>query len=109
MNNAIQEKRPELANRKGIMFHHDMTMRNHTHLCFGHSAKIIILELGWDVLPHPPYSIVLTLHHQITIYNISLFAKLNFLNGKNFNNDDDVKLHLVQFFADNIKTRSFIV
>ena len=42
------------------------------------------------------HHIVLTLHHPITF----LFRSLqNSLNGKNFNNDDDIKSYLIQFFA----------
>lgn len=44
---------------------------------------------------HPAYS------PDIAPSDYHLFRSLqNFLNGKNFNNDDDVKSYLVQFFAD---------
>ena len=48
---ALQEKRPSLANRKGVVFHQD-NARPHT-------ARITcakIEELGWEKIPHPPYS-----------------------------------------------------
>ena len=48
---AIEEKRPELANRKGIVFHHD-DARPHTSL----ATRTKLLELGWEVMSHPPYS-----------------------------------------------------
>jgi len=52
-------------------------------------------ELGWEVLMHPPYS------SDIAPSDYHLFRSLqNFLNGKNFKNDDGIKSHLVQFFAD---------
>ncbi|GFX68701.1 mariner Mos1 transposase [Trichonephila clavipes] len=51
INNAVEEKRPELTNRKGDVFHHD-NARTHTSLV----TRQKLLELGWDVLPHPPYS-----------------------------------------------------
>lgn len=90
LNNAIQEKRPELANRKGVVFHHD-NARPHTSLV----TRQKLLELGWDVLPHPPYS------PDLAPSDYFLFRSLqNSLNGKNFNNDDDVKSHMLQFFAD---------
>ena len=52
-----------------------------------------LLELGWDVLPHPLYS-------PDFASDYFLFRSLqNSLNGKNFNNDDDIKSYLMQFFA----------
>ncbi|GFX23487.1 histone-lysine N-methyltransferase SETMAR [Trichonephila clavipes] len=51
LNNAVEEKRPESTNRKGVVFHHD-NARPHTSLV----TRQKLLELGWDVLPHPPYS-----------------------------------------------------
>ena len=89
LNNAVEEKRPELINRKGVVFHHD-NARPHTSLV----TRQKLLELGWDVLPHPPYS------PDLAPSDYFLFRSLqNSLNGKNFNNDDDVKSYLIQFFA----------
>ena len=48
---TIKEKRPELANRKGIVFHHD-NARPHTSL----ATRTKLLELGWEVMSHPSYS-----------------------------------------------------
>ena len=80
-----------MTNRKGVVFHHD-NARPHTSLV----TRQKLLELGWDVLPHPPYS------PNLAPSDYFLFRSLqNSLNGKNFNNDDDVKSYLVQFFADN--------
>ncbi|KAG6803711.1 Ammar1 transposase [Apis mellifera caucasica] len=89
LNNAVEEKRPELTNRKGVVFHHD-NARPHTFL----ATRQKLLELGWDVLPHPPYS------PDLAPSDYFLFRSLqNSLNGKNFNNDDDIKSYLIQFFA----------
>nr|KAF6281895.1 hypothetical protein mPipKuh1_010196 [Pipistrellus kuhlii] len=89
LNNAVEEKRPELTNRKGVVFHHD-NARPHTSLV----TRQKLMELGWDVLPHPPYS------PDLAPSDYFLFRSLqNSLNGKNFNNDDDVKSYLIQFFA----------
>ncbi|CAK9802842.1 Histone-lysine N-methyltransferase SETMAR [Anthophora quadrimaculata] len=92
---TIKEKRPELANRKGIVFHHD-NARPHTSL----ATRTKLLELGWEVMSHPPYS------PDLAPSDYHLFRSLqNFLNGNNFSNNDDLKSHLVQFFAD--KDRKF--
>ena len=49
-----------------------------------------LLELDWDVLPHPPYS------PDLAPSDYFLFRSLqNSLNGKNFNNDDDIKSYLI--------------
>ncbi|KAG9429776.1 Ammar1 transposase [Apis mellifera carnica] len=48
LNNAVEEKRPELTNRKGVVFYHD-NVRPYTSLV----TRQKLLELGWDVLPHP--------------------------------------------------------
>lgn len=85
----IKKNRPELANRKGIVFHHD-NARPHTSL----TTRQKLLQLGWDVLPHPPYS------PDIAPSDFYLFQNLqNFLQGKKFNNDYEVKLQVTQFFA----------
>ncbi|KAG6800492.1 Ammar1 transposase [Apis mellifera caucasica] len=87
LNNAVEEKRPELTNRKGVVFHHD-DARPHTCLV----TRQKLLELS--VLPHPPYS------PDLAPFDYFLFRSLqNSLNGKNFNNDDDIKSYLIQFFA----------
>ena len=89
LNNAVEKKRPELTNRKGVVFHHD-NARPHTSLI----TRQKLLELGWDVLPHPPYS------PDLAPSDYFLFrSSQNSLNGKNFNNDDDIKSYLIQFFA----------
>ena len=51
MKQAIDQKRPELANRKGVVFHQD-NARPHTSLVTRQKLR----ELGWKVLSHPPCS-----------------------------------------------------
>ena len=86
-----QRKTAELANRKGIVIHHDNT-RSHTSL-------VTLVRNYWSLvgkwcrISH----IALTWHHLIIIY---FEVWHNSLNGKNFTNDDDLKSTLVQFFSD---------
>lgn len=69
---AIDEKRPELANRYGVIFHQD-NARPHVSL----TTRQKLLEFGWDVLPHPPYS------PDLAPSDFHLFRSLqNSLNGK---------------------------
>ena len=51
LDKEIKEKRPELATRKGIIFHQD-NARSHTSLV----TRKKLLELGWGVMRHAPYS-----------------------------------------------------
>ena len=48
---ALDEKRPELVNRKRIIFHQD-NARPHVSLM----TRQKLLQLGREVLIHPPYS-----------------------------------------------------
>jgi len=45
---AIERKRPELINRRGVVFHHD-NARPHISLMTRQKLR----ELGWEVLMHP--------------------------------------------------------
>lgn len=95
LSDAVKEKRPELANRKGVVFQHD-NAKPHTSLV----TRQKLLELGWDVLSHPPYS------PDLAPSDYHLFRSMqNSLNGKIFNDADDVKSHLIQFFSG--KNRKF--
>lgn len=90
LNTAINEKRPELVHRKGVIFHQD-NARPHTSLV----TRQKLLELGWELMLHPPYS------PDLAPSDYHLFRSLqNSLDGKTFNDDDAVKSHLIQFFAD---------
>lgn len=87
LNEALQKKRPDLVNRKGIVFHHD-NARPHTSLV----TQKKLLELGWDVLPHPPYS------PDIAPSDYHLFRSLqNSLSDKTFTTDSSIKSHLESF------------
>ncbi|KAF7381282.1 hypothetical protein HZH68_016157 [Vespula germanica] len=55
LSEAVQEKRPELENRKDIVLQHD-NAKPHTSLVIRQK----LLELGWDVMSHSSYSPDLT-------------------------------------------------
>ena len=48
LNAAVKEKRPELVNRKGVIFHHHNVIP-HTSL----ATHQKLLRLGWEVMLHP--------------------------------------------------------
>ena len=90
LNAAVKEKRPELMDRKGVIFHHN-NATPHTSL----ATRQKLLRLGWEAMLHSPYNLDLA---QSDYY---LFRSLqNSLNGKTFNDDEAVKSHLIQFFVD---------
>ena len=75
LDEEIKEKRPELATREGVIFDQD-NARPHTSLV----TRKKLLELGWEVIPHPPYSLDLAPSYY------HLFRSLqNHVNGKTFN------------------------
>ena len=87
---ALEEKRPELANRKRIIFH-----QNNARLHVSLMTMQKLLQLGWEVLIHLPYS-----PNIAATSDFHLFWSLqNSLNGKNFNSLEDCKRHLEEFFA----------
>lgn len=91
---AIKENWPELANQKGIVFQQD-NARPHISLVTHRK----LLELGWEVRLHPPYS------PDFAPSDYHLFRSLqNSLYGKTFMNDDDLNSFLVPFFADKDQT-----
>ncbi|GFY11891.1 histone-lysine N-methyltransferase SETMAR [Trichonephila clavipes] len=89
LNETLQQKRSELINRKGVVFHQD-NARPHTSLV----TRQKLLQLEWDTMPHPPYS------PDLAPSDYYLFRSLqNFLDGKTFTSNEEVKNHLNQFFA----------
>ena len=74
MRAALNEKHPELVNRKCIIFHQDR-LRPHVSLM----TRQKLLQLGWEVLIHLPYS------SDIAPSDVHLFQPLqNSLNGRKF-------------------------
>ena len=83
------QKASELVNRKCIIFHQD-NARLHVSLM----TRQKLLQLGWEVLIHPPYS------PDVASSDFHLFWSLeNSLHGKNFYSPKDWKRILEQFFA----------
>ena len=84
---AIERKRPELINRRGV-FHHD-NARPHTSLMTRQKLR----EIGWEVLMHPPYS------PDIAPSDYHLFRSLqNSLNDVKLASKEACENHLKQFF-----------
>lgn len=86
---AIAQKRPSLANKKGIVFQQD-NARPHTSI----STRQKIQELGWEVLMHPPYS------PDLAPSDYHLFLAMgNDFAGENFASRETCENRLSQFFA----------
>jgi [histone H3]-lysine36 N-dimethyltransferase SETMAR len=61
-----------------------------------HFSKIVtekIAEFGWELLPHPPYSLGLasSYYHLISTF-------YNYLRGKNFENEEVLNIDFEKFF-----------
>ena len=86
---ALKEKGPELVNRRGVVFHQDDARPDSSLL-----TRQMLLQLEWDVLPHPPYS------PDLAPSDCHLLRSLqNFLNGTSCSSNQEVKKHLSQFSA----------
>ena len=94
LDNEIKKKRPELATRKGVIFHQD-NARPQTSLV----TRKKLLELGWELMPHPPYS------PDLAPSDYHLFRSLqNHFNGKAFDSIEAVENELIQFLASKNQT-----
>ena len=86
---AIDQKRPELANRKGVVFHQD-NARPHTSLVTRQKLR----ELGWEVIMHPPYS------PDLAPSDYHLFLSMaNALGGVKLDSKEACEKWLSEFFA----------
>ena len=86
LNNAIQQKRPD--RQYGVLLQHD-NARPHIAIM----TKEAIQTLGWEVLPHPPYS------PDLAPSDFYLFRSLsNALRDVSFNNDVELRAWLKEFF-----------
>ncbi|GFU51791.1 histone-lysine N-methyltransferase SETMAR [Trichonephila clavipes] len=86
---AIDQKRPELASRKGVVFHQD-NARPHTSVVTRQKLR----KLGWEVLMHPPYS------PDLAPSDYHFFPALqNFLSDKKLGSREDWENRFLKFFA----------
>ena len=70
---ALDKKNPELVNRKHIIFHQD-NARPHVSLM----TRQELLQLGWEVLIHLPYSLRLRISIYFGLYKILFMEKIQF-------------------------------
>ena len=86
----IAEKRPEYATRhEAIIFHHD-NARPHVAT----PVKNYLENSGWEVLPHPPYSLDLA----PSDYHL-FWSMQNVLTGIRFTSEQGIKNWLDSFLA----------
>ena len=84
----LRKKRPGLIT-KGVLFLQD-NARAHT----AHRTTCTLQQLGWEVLPHPPYS------PDLDPSDFHLFGPLKeFLGGQHFSTDDEVKQAVLGWFC----------
>ena len=85
---AIERKRSELINRKGVVFHQDNTQPHKSSM-----TRQKLRELGREVLMHPPYN------PDITPSDYHLFRiPQNSLHGIKLASREACENHLIQFF-----------
>lgn len=89
----LRAKRPRLQ-RKKVLFHHDNAPAHSCHLT---AAKLV--ELGYKIVPHPPYS------PDLAPCDFFLFPTLKKeLAGKKFSSNDEVITATEAYFADREKS-----
>ena len=99
---ALHENHLELINRKCIIFRQDNT-RLHVFLM----TRQKLLQLGQEVLIHPPYSPAVA----PSDFHLFWFLK-SYLNGKNFSSLKDCKRHLfltVYFLSDQMNSSDLFI
>lgn len=95
MMQKLKVNKPALVNRKKILLLHDNATPHTASM-----TKSKLIELGIEVLPHPPYS------PDVAPTDYAIFRSLEcYSRYKKFNSVDDVKRHLIEFF--NSKPESF--
>ena len=88
LNEVLSQKRPALANQKAVILLHD---NGRPHVAQLTQQKIE--QLGWEVLPHPPWS------PDLAPSDYHLFLSLNnYLCNKHYEDFDELKSDLTAFF-----------
>jgi len=88
LNEVLSQKRPTLANQKAVILLHDNSRPHVAQL-----TQQKIEQLGWEVLPHPPWS------PDLAPSNYHLFLSLrNYLCNKHYEDFDELKSDLTAFF-----------
>jgi len=82
---AIERKRPELINKRGVVFHHN-NARPHTTLM----TRLKLRELGWEVLMHP--------YPDIADYHLFRSLQNSLNNNVKLASKEACENHLKQFF-----------
>lgn len=96
---AAVERMEEEGRRKGPVIFHQDNARPHTSTL---TRRHIQEELGWDLLPHPPYS------PDIAPSDYHAFRSLkNFLRGRQFKNDEEVENRACQWIDERSGTDFF--
>lgn len=94
LSQKIMDTRPVIGNRKGVILQHD-NARPHVAM----TVRQKLVQLGWEVLPHPPYS------PDIAPSDYHLFRSLqHFLDGRSFSAEEDIESALHQFFDSKSET-----
>lgn len=88
VHDVLEERYPALINRRGVILQHDNAK---PHVAKRTSEKVN--ELGFNLLPHPAYS------PDLAPSDYYLFRSMaNFLRGRCFCNDDEVRIGCQEFF-----------
>lgn len=89
LDTELKEKRPHLAKKK-VLFHHDNAPAHSSHVA---TAKLV--ELGYEVLPHPPYS------PDLAPCDFFLFPNFKkWLGGQRFASNEEVIAATEAYFAE---------